>query len=254
LQTNQPNASVQRLSRSGKPNNYLHDTTWQQVDTQSTFQVFAAATGGRAYYNSNDLVKGFRDAVHDSTQYYLLGYYLDSADTKSGWRKLSVKVKREHVSVRARSGFFVTSTANAPQTSESDDITAALRSPWDYTSLALSGRWETTEVGHEQGKKRVHYVVLLAPDAGIVDTSEKNHIALDLVVSARTVDGQQVAPLVQKKIDLHATPQLEEEIRQKGLALKGVVEVSPGEYNVRMVVRDSLSGRVGSVSAPLRVE
>jgi VWFA-related protein len=75
LQTNQPNASVQRLSRSGKPNNYLHDTTWQQVDTQSTFQVFAAATGGRAYYNSNDLVKGFRDAVHDSTQYYLLGYY-----------------------------------------------------------------------------------------------------------------------------------------------------------------------------------
>ena len=45
----------------------------QQMDTQATFQTFASITGGRAYYDSNDLVKGFRDAVHDSAQYYMLG-------------------------------------------------------------------------------------------------------------------------------------------------------------------------------------
>jgi VWFA-related protein len=254
LQSNMPSASVGKINRSGRPSNYIRSATWRQIDTQSTFQVFAAATGGRAYYNSNDLVKGFRDAVRDSSEYYLLSYYLESGDTKPGWRKLTVKVKRDHVSVRARSGFYVASPSSAAQASESEDIAAALRSPWDYTSLPLVGRWETTEPSQEQGKKRVHYVVRLAPNAGIVDTGDKNHIALDLVVSARRVDGQQGAPPVQKKIDLHATPEQEAEVLEKGLNLKGVVELGPGDYNVRMVVRDNLSGRVGSVSAPLKVE
>jgi hypothetical protein len=49
-------------------------------------------TGGRAYYNSNDLVKSFRDAVSDSSEYSMLGYYLDRSKTKAGWRKLAVKV------------------------------------------------------------------------------------------------------------------------------------------------------------------
>jgi len=36
-------------------------------------------------------VKGFRDAVHDSAQYYMLGYYVDQANVKPGWRKIAVK-------------------------------------------------------------------------------------------------------------------------------------------------------------------
>jgi VWFA-related protein len=67
-----PNAS---LRNPGK--NFSRNMSWRNLDTQSTLQTFAAMTGGRAYYNSNDLVKGFRDAVDDSAEYYMIGYYLD---------------------------------------------------------------------------------------------------------------------------------------------------------------------------------
>jgi hypothetical protein len=70
--------------------------TIAQLDTQSTLQTFASMTGGRAYYNSNDLVKGFHDAVNDSSEYYMLGSYHDHSNTKPGWRKLTVRVKRDH--------------------------------------------------------------------------------------------------------------------------------------------------------------
>lgn len=43
-------------------------------------------------------------------------------------------------------------------------------------------------------------------------------------------------------------------IKQKGIGYHGALSLAPGEYNVRIVVRDSLSGRVGSVAAPLKVE
>src|SRR3984957_12293283 len=106
--------------------NYARNMSWRQMDTQASFQTFAAMTGGRAYYNSNDLVKGFRDAVNDSSQYYMLGYYLDRSKAKPGWRKLSVKVKRDHTDVRARSGFFITKETTDPEASRRQEVSSAL--------------------------------------------------------------------------------------------------------------------------------
>src|SRR5260370_4882029 len=109
-------------------------------------------TGGRAYYNSNDLVKGFRDAVKDSAEYYMLGYYLDRSNTKPGWRKLSVKVKRDHVDVRARSGFFVTQATVDPESSRDSDLASALQSPIDYTALPLVAQRRTVEASTDPAK------------------------------------------------------------------------------------------------------
>jgi fibronectin type 3 domain-containing protein len=43
-------------------------------------------------------------------------------------------------------------------------------------------------------------------------------------------------------------------IREKGMAFKEALDLAPGKYTVRFVVRDNLSGRIGSVGAPLEVE
>jgi VWFA-related protein len=254
LQSSMPSASIRTPNRKGRPTNYVNSTTSRQIDMQSTFETFAAATGGRAYYNSNDLVKGFRDAVHDSTQYYMLGYYLDRSTTKPGWHKLAVKSRREHVNIRSRSGFFIPADAGASGSTNNKDVAAALHSPLDYTSIGMSGRWESAEPGQESGKKRLHYVVELAPNAGVVDGSDQNHVLLDLVVSTVTGEGLLAAPVSEKKIDLHPKEEVARNIREKGLALKGVVEVGPGDYTVHLVVRDELSGRIGSVITPLKVD
>ncbi len=158
LQILMPSASSRNPGK-----NYARNMSWRQMDTQSTLQTFAAMTGGRAYYNSNDLVKGFRDAVNDSAEYYMLGYYLDRSKTKSGWRKLAVKVKLDHTEVRARSGFFVTNATVDPENSRNNDISSALQSPLDYTSLALVARWDKIEPGKEPGKKHVNYQMHLRP-------------------------------------------------------------------------------------------
>jgi hypothetical protein len=224
------------------------------MDTQSTFQTFASMTGGRAYYNSNDLVKGFRDAVNDSAEYYMLGYYLDRTKTKSGWRKLAVKVKRDHTETRARSGFFVTNATVDPENSRNSDISSALQSPLDYTSLPLVARWGKIETAKDPGKKRVNYEMHLAPDAALIDEADNNHFVLEFITLAKTPEGKQADPPMGRKVENHLTPEKLSAICQKGLVYSGALDLAPGEYTVRFVVRDDLSGRIGSVAAPLKVE
>ena len=244
-----PSAS---LRNPGK--NYSRHMQQRQFDTQSSFQTFAEMTGGRAYFGSNDLEKGFREAVNDSAEYYMLGYYIDRAQTKAGWRKLTVKAKREHVEVRARSGFFVTNAAIDPESSRNSDILSALQSPLDYTSLALVARWNKIEPGKEPGKKHVSYEMRLAPDAGVINDADNNHVALDFVAMAKSPEGKAVDQPKGQKIDLHLTPERLSAIRQQGVVYRDALDLAPGEYTVRFVVRDDLSGRTGSVAAPLKVE
>jgi len=48
-------------------------------------------------------------------------------------------------------------------------------------------------------------------------------------------------------------PEAVVQMRTSGVTYRNRLEVAPGEYNVRFVVRDGLSGRMGSLSAPLKV-
>ena len=234
--------------------NFARNMNWRQMDTQAAFQAFAAMTGGRAYYNSNDLVKGFRDAVHDSSEYYMLGYYLDHSRNQPGWRPLKVRVKRDHVEVRTRSGFFVTNTTANPDKTRNSDLASAFGSPLDYTSLGLMAQFGVTEPGKEAGKRRVHYEMHLAADPRLVDETDNNHVVLEFLALTKTPEGKPVDRPVGQIMNVHVAANQLPSIQKKGVAYAGGLDLAPGEYTIRFVVRDDLSGRIGSVAAPLKVE
>jgi VWFA-related protein len=244
-----PSASV------GKPGkNYGSHAMLKQLETQSTFQTFASMTGGRAYFNSNDLAKGFREAVGDSSQYYILGYYLDHSNTKPGWRKLTVRVKRDHAEVRARDGFLVTNATVNPDNTRNADISSALLSPLDWTSLALVVQWGKIEVGKDPSQKHINYEIHLSRDADVINEPDHNHLVLDIALLAFTPDGKRLGPPVGQKIDVHLSPEKLAAIRKQGLVFRDAVDLTPGGYTVRFIVRDDLTGRTGSVAAPLKLE
>ena len=225
-----------------------------QMDTIMTFRTFASMTGGRAYVNYNDLDTGFREAVSDSSQYYMLGYYLDRSSKKEGWRRLAVKVKQEHVQVRARSGLFVTKSAPNPESSRLADVDMALASPLDYTSLAITVKWGNVKPSKVAGKQHVLYQVHLEPDTGLLNGGDNNHLRLEFIVRAKTPEGKWAGDAVASKVDAHPPEATMAELRHKGVSAVGGLDLAPGEYTLRLVVRDDISGRMGSVSAPLKVD
>jgi hypothetical protein len=54
-------------------------------------------------------------------------------------------------------------------------------------------------------------------------------------------------------VDTAVTPQQLAMVRVKGITISRNLEIGPGQYSVRLVVRDSATGKIGSVTAPLTV-
>jgi VWFA-related protein len=70
-----------------------------------TLRTLATDTDGLAVVDTNDLDKGLRRVVDDLTSYYLLGYYSTNGKNDGKFRKITVRVKRPGVDVRARRGY-----------------------------------------------------------------------------------------------------------------------------------------------------
>ena len=98
------------LSTAGQAAVSLTKNTQMLDTTMDTLRVLADETDGRAIVNSNDLDRGLRQIVRDTSAYYLLGY--TSAVTTDGkFHKLNVRVKRQGLQVRARSGYMAMSAS-----------------------------------------------------------------------------------------------------------------------------------------------
>jgi len=68
-------------------------------------RTLADATDGMAVIDTNNLEKGMHRIADDLTSYYLLGYYTTNSKLDGQYRKITVKVKRSGVDVRARRGY-----------------------------------------------------------------------------------------------------------------------------------------------------
>jgi VWFA-related protein len=222
-----------------------------------TLHAFAEATGGQACVTVNELEKCFAEAVDDSRDYYLLGYYL-GGDVQPGWRKLKVKVAGDGLRARYRSGFYVTPKPQETADLRRRQLVDALASPVQYTGLRLTARLLAQPGGSAQisgdGKKRVAAFMLgVMGDSITFDRDKGNAIDLEVAALAFDANRQSVATASQA-----IAVKLEQESMQKtmrsGLGIPEKLEIPPGKYEVKFAVRDNSSGLLGTVSIPVELK
>ena len=215
----------------------------------SNLEAFADATGGRLCDRQTTAVACFAKAANDSSDYYLIGFYETSGDSKPGWRNLAVKVDHPGMHVHARSGYFVRGPRD-DSADRKDDIELALTSSLESSAVPLTVR--LTTVTGEGPKKRVGFVFLIAPGALSVDDTDNNHLSLDFAALARDADGVPVGSFSQSS-EGRLSPEELKSLRSKGAGYPGSIELPPGDYTVRFVVRDNISGLTGSTSATVKI-
>jgi VWFA-related protein len=93
---------TERARRNADPMTLDQETLTRRLDSMRSL---ASNTDGLAIVNTNDLAGGARRIVDDLSTYYLLGYYSSNRDLDGKWRKITVRVKRPGVDVRARKGY-----------------------------------------------------------------------------------------------------------------------------------------------------
>jgi VWFA-related protein len=82
-----------------------------RADAIYAMEQLAASTGGKAYYNTNDLNGAMRRAINDGAHYYTLAYAPTARKMDGGYRQIEVKLSQGKYKLAYRHGY---NTDDAP--------------------------------------------------------------------------------------------------------------------------------------------
>jgi VWFA-related protein len=215
-------------------------------DTITTFEHLAGSTGGKACYERTDLSGCFKDAIDDARDYYMVGFYVDNS-LKPGWHKLQVKVAADG-NVRSRNGFIYSKLD--PDQLRSNDMRLQLSSLLTDPGIPFRGEWKIK--APKGDKKDIGFEMKILPQARVVSDQEP-HLNLEIAAVARGKDGT-IAGQFAQKIDRQLPPQAVSTIVSAGIDYRNAMTLPPGDYLVRLVVRDSNTGRMGSATTMVKVD
>lgn len=218
--------------------------------SHATMDRLAEDTGGRAYYNRNDIDHGIAASVHDGSSYYSLGYYPADKNWDGKFRKIEVKLARSGLKVRYRHGYFATDTAHP-----TPEQAKAARQDF-LNSMALDAPAATLlpVVAYVTPPDKAHPQVLVNigvdPHAVIFEPQGNNRQRgeVEFATIVLNADGK---PLTSKSdiLNTELTPETFARVMSGSLVVRQTFDLTPGRYLLRMGVRDLKSNLFGTLTA-----
>lgn len=224
-------------------------------DLQAGLDYLAEKTGGIAIHNTNDLSSGIRRVIDDQGGYYLVGYRPDQStfDPKTGQRifhKLTLKVIRPgRFNVRMRNGFYgLTEKDPTISPSPRDQIVNALMSPFNTSGvhLQLTSLFANDPQRGSFLRSTLH---VEANDLTFTDDLDDWHkTTFDMVAVTLDADGKVVDEVTRTDTLKVRGGRYQDVLKHGFVYLVAFPVKKPGAYQMRVVLRDHDSERVGSAS------
>ncbi len=217
----------------------------------STMEMIANRTGGKAFYNTNDIMGSVRRAIDDSEVSYTLGFYLSQDEMDSKFHEIKVKVERKGVDIRARKGFLAYKDQEAaaiPQIKRDQLVRDAINAPLDATGLTMAFRMDRADQVKAGG---VQVTAFVDPKAFVFEQKDGKFIGVVEVVFAQQAADGRVLDTLAQTINMTFTPARYKDVLTRAIELKKIIDPKPGATFVRVVVLDHGSGQIGSLRGQL---
>lgn len=247
--------------------------------SDSTMDMLASETGGKAFYNQNDLSRIIGKVTGSSADFYTVSYTPGDTNMDGGYRKIEVRVgDGNEYTLSYRRGYFA----------RDDDLPGAAQSRQDQAAQLASQnpsmvdplepfmvfgmpqseqilykaliqhttpKPEATDVNPSLKGPTERYSVDLAIDLDDLnlkatpDGSHKGRLNLSLIVYDQY---GQVSSRSDHLVDLNIKPDVWAIFQKTGLKLHDEVTVPKGQFWLRTGVYDEASRKVGTMEVPLR--
>ena len=226
---------------------------------QDGLSYLARHTGGLFIHDTNDLSDGLRRVLDEEQGYYLIAYRpddLESDPARGRTYRVTLRLKLPGLEVRTRSGFHrleATGARNDVPRTKDESLRDALASP--FVSDAVHLKMTALFTGGSQVKILLH---VEARDIEFTRSAEQAYIgsfigSFDVAAVAFDLNGK-VAQQVVRNQTLRVPPSAYERFLHEGFAYTITIPIAiPGAYQMRLALRDGVSGRVGSGSQLVEV-
>jgi VWFA-related protein len=220
------------------------DTEAVANDPRPAMQLMADITGGRYFYNTNDLAAGFKQTALDIQASYTLGFYMsDEPDDK--WHKLKVRVKRSGISVRNREGYLASRGSTQPVEWTNETWRSVFSNPIGSTAIPLTAKCERTPAGE--------LALTLLADANALQFRPDGAMYkadLEIAIADSAADGKAQTQLTAFTAQVAAADW--EAAKQRGVTYRHQWKLAPETISLRIIVHDVRSGQYGALDVPLK--
>ena len=222
--------------------------SWDAVEGS---EVVADESGGFTVRNTNDLGKGIQRIADETRVYYLLGYTPTNSARDGRFRKIEVKLANgKGREVHARKGYFAPGdpgkTAFKPKKGVDPEVQSALDSPWALDGIPLR---MTAYVGDEKALGKAAVLVTTEVDIRGLQFEEKDGRNLAdlqfLLVVAHRASGEFFR--YDQGVSMKLLPASRDRYNRFWFPITRDFELKSGDYQAKIVVRDTRSKKIGTV-------
>jgi VWFA-related protein len=212
----------------------------------------ADSTGGLSFKDNNDFNTGFRKMAAAPEVYYLLAYSPRNLKTDGHYHNLKVTLAvKQNATVEARHGFYAPSRVESSAQAARREIDDALFSNDEERNLPISmqTRIEKTAAG---GKKIDITADLDIAHLRFQKANGVNQEGLTLVAALFDANGNYVEG-TQKVLTLNLKDATLADLSKTGATSEMDLDVKPGVYFLRLVVRDTNDAHISAENATVDV-
>jgi VWFA-related protein len=218
--------------------------------SRETLASLAQDTGGRSFYDTNDFARAFQDVQSENSSYYLLGYSPTNLRSDGRFRRIHVEVTRPSVKVQARPGYFA--PKNFRQfTAEDKEMQLQQAVNLDEPFLDLPFVVDTS---YFLRSDHSYYVVLAAKIPGsavqLLKKSNTRETEFDFIWRATDPSGKPVGVL-RDTLPVKVSGEAYDVLLAGNFLYQGSLELPPGKYQLKVLVRENQTGKMGTFEQPL---
>jgi VWFA-related protein len=226
-----------------------------RMASRSTMNDLAEKTGGKAYYNTNNIENAVRRSMEDGSTYYTLGYYPENKTWDGKFRRITIKVARSGVKLHYRAGYYAVepeSYARLDQSEKTNELAKAMSLDFPASTALLFQAMVVPPSTATGNKVLVNYAV--DPHGLTFDLGNDGlqHASVDCAVIVYSAKGEPVQSLSNTMIAA-LKPDEYQRVQQKSFPCRQTFDLAPGQYLFRLGVRDGHTGTLGTLNAPVTI-
>ena len=214
--------------------------------SQEVMATLSSDTGGKAFFDSNDFAPAFAQVQHDTSAYYAIGFHSTNPARDGKYRKLTIKINRPGIKLEYRPGYYAPADfQHSGKEDREQELDDELASDLPATDMAV---YLDAMYFRLDENRYFMPVSLLVPGSQIpfVKGGDKDKATLDII--GEVID-EVKRPIgrVRETVKLNLDPTLN--ARQKNIQYTTSFNLPPGKYELKFVVRENQTGRMGSFEA-----
>jgi VWFA-related protein len=221
-----------------------------EFSRKATMNRLADDTGGKVFYQTNDLNGALQVALNDAQSYYWLSYYPERKKWDGKFRTIKIVMTDRSLKVRHRTGYYAVDPGSWRKAGDEKLISLS-----DLHALSNTGvLFYAHPVLPEKKGQDITVELLIDAHSVNLESGAAYSTDLDFQIGAFSSDGKLAHLESQTAKADELRPETYQQFLRSGIPVRFQLALKPGSYVLHVGVRDNTNGHIGSLEMPLQVQ